>query len=705
MKHSNFRLYRLKALLAAFSFLFLSIMPAQAGVGPSGGLEFLGQPTSIEDRLTPSGELLSDVLADINQGCLDSSLAEARDKLEKKIAKGKITEESEKFLKERAKRYFKCLKKAVKELEKDDVLAKDEEKELKDIIKAAKKAGNIDDEEPGPSSTVGGRVTLADGSTLDDVDILASSEDDDVATMTVDGRFSLNLVPDTEYVLQLSGAGLADQIVPVMAPADGSAINIEITMIERGESQEFMAGAGGVLIGDDGAAVDVTSTSWVDAEGNPVSGDIVATLTPVDVSNSALLGAFPGEFSGIAAGDIDEGAIVSLGVVEFEFTQNGAPVQPAAGELVDILIPIYFTTNQDGSPIMEGQVIPLWALNETTGIWEQDGEGIVIESPASPSGWAMLASVNHFSWWNCDVSMSAAQAIVTVFGDQPGSAVVRATTDADIGWRPNTVETVLTVGVPSSPLFIPSTGETCFSADITFDDGTMATTLEVCVNAAPNSTVTVDLFSPEPGPLNISRSPSGIVAGFVNFPIDRVRLFPTTLETSVNYSISGGALPAGLSLNPISATQAEIVGVPTEVGPFSVTVDGDNGVDVVSVTIDYDISSDEPAPLFDDRFISFGLPAVDDSYDFNDNLDLLNGGAPDFWELLPDEGGPLPDWLSFDEDTGVLTAIDDPANTGEDPFYFARIRAENVNGSDEAFFDVCFGDLGQEEEGCFFGEF
>ena len=545
----------------------------------------------------------------------------------------------------------------------------------------------IIDPPPATESTVNGRITLPDGTVLDGVDILASSSStDDESTTSADGLFSLDLEAGTEYVLQLSGAGLADQVVPVMSPLLGSAISLEITMIARGEEQTFTAGRGN-LVGTDGAAADVDGIDWVDAAGNPVIGEITATITPVDVSSSAALGAFPGEFSGIAAGDVDEGAIVSYGVVEFEFSQNGAPVQPAPGQLVTVLIPIYFDADQDGNPFVGGEIIELWSLNEDTGIWEQDGTGVVVPSADSPSGWALQANVSHFSWWNCDVSMNAADAFVTVFGDRAGSAVVRATTDANIGWRPNSVETVVTVGVVSGALNVPSTGEVCFSADITYNDGIEAATQEVCVNPPANGAVFIDLFAPATGPLKITATPTSDIEGFVNFPVDRVRLFPTSLETSVSYSIVSGSLPAGMSLIQTTSTRAEIAGVPTQAGLFSVTVEGNDGSETASVVVNYDISSDVPPPLIGDGFISVELRDTQDSYDLNDDLDLLNGGAADSWMLLEYiEGGPIPSWLDLDTENGILSI-----NTDVEDSWFGRIRVINASGEDEVFLDICAG--------------
>lgn len=499
------------------------------------------------------------------------------------------------------------------------------------------------------TSTVSGRITDVSGNVLTNVSINALSSGASVAsaTSTADGQFVIELTANNDAVLQFSAAGYADQVVPVRSPkADGN-IFLDISMIARGASQSFDAAVGGSLTGSDGASVMVSADSFVDAAGNPVTGNIDLTITPVDVSRPASLAAFPGEFSGVLEGDTTGTPIISFGTVEFEFTSGGQPVNLAPGQTANVIIPMYFDTYQDGTPVNLGDMIPLWSLNEDTGIWQQEGTGTVIFSNDSPTGFAMDATVTHFSWWNCDVSSNVAQAIVTVFGPDTGTALIRARTTADIGWRPTMVETVSEVGVPTSPLYIPSNGEVCFWADIEFDNGSSGPTPEVCVTAAPGSLINVDLVAPGTGPVVIATQPAaaaGILdmAGSLSFPVDPVSLRTATFETSVNYAIISGALPSGLSLNPVTATRAEIVGVPTESGAFSIVVeatDSDGFTDTViinfNITTEPVVITTSPAPTAGVLQMNgyLGFPVTDvqvfpTSLETDVTYSILGGGLP-----------------------------------------------------------------------------
>lgn len=527
----------------------------------------------------------------------------------------------------------------------------------------------------GHVTDVAGNAVVADIEVLHNGSVLPS-----VASNSL-GDFELGLSDDTEYVLKFTAPGYAVQSVPVKSPTVDESIFLEVTMIARSDEQTFDSSSTATIRGVDGASVTLSPNSFVDGEGNPVVGDIQVTVTPVDISRSATLAAFPGEFSGVVEGDTEDTPIVSLGAVEFVFTQSGQELQLASGQTAAVEIPIYFATYQDGTAINIGDMIPLWSLNADTGIWTQEGMGTVVASADSPTGMAMSATVSHFSWWNCDVSMSAAQAIVTVYGSESGTAIVKAHTNADIGWRPSTVETVVTLGVATSPLYIPSNGEVCFWAEINYTSGSTATTLQECVSAVPSSLIYVNLVAPVAGPVDIITQPadtSGVLdeVGYIDFPVFPVRLSPTTIENTVSYSVISGSLPGGMSLVVMDATRALIVGIPTEAGSFSAVIQGEDEDGYTdSVTINYTISSDTPPPE---------LPSnINASYNSSGVVDLTAfniGGPATSWALSYNpawEQEPPPPGVSLDSATGLLTISDSCI------WWDGLVTATNASGSSE----------------------
>jgi len=256
---------------------------------------------------------------------------------------------------------------------------------------------------PGPAAA-GSVSTLAvvrdaRGTPLADVtvSVIASGT---TATTAADGRATLTTDLGVPVALKFSRTGYADQFKRFTLPTAAESGYIEVTMIAREAAQTLPdAAAGGTLAGRDGARIILAPGSLVDASGNPVSGPVQVSMTPVDVAAEAR--AFPGRFEGVGP-DGNEGLILSYGTVEYILMQNNAPVQLAPGKKATIEIPVYTALNRDGSPVNVGDSYPLWSLNERTGTWVMEGAGTVVAA-GSPSDLALRGEVTHFSWWNHDV--------------------------------------------------------------------------------------------------------------------------------------------------------------------------------------------------------------------------------------------------------------------------------------------------------------
>ncbi|MEO7245121.1 MAG: hypothetical protein ABIX12_08235, partial [Rubrivivax sp.] len=217
-----------------------------------------------------------------------------------------------------------------------------------------------------------------------------------------EARFDAPLARRT--VVRFSKAGYAETWKQVSLETGSTAGLARATLLPREPAQSFDAGVGGTLLGKHGARVVVPAGALVDAvTGAAVSGMIDLAMTPVDVSGDGLR-SFPGSFAGIDAAGAT-GLLASYGTTEFSFSQGGRRLNLAAGQTASIDLPIYTPLHAPGVPVAVGDTIPLWSLDETTGIWKQEGSGTVVASASSPTGMAMRATVAHFSWWNCDVSI------------------------------------------------------------------------------------------------------------------------------------------------------------------------------------------------------------------------------------------------------------------------------------------------------------
>jgi hypothetical protein len=214
------------------------------------------------------------------------------------------------------------------------------------------------------------------------------------------GKVSINLTAGIAHTLKLSKTGYSDQFQPVSLDASATTGYFRAAMIAREAGQTLDSAAGGALSGKDGAKITLPAGALQDASGNAVAGTIQISQTPVDVTGK--MGAtFPGPFAGVTP-DGTQAPIASYGTTEFSLSKNGQRLQLAPGKTAAIELPLYVTQHLAGANIAAGDTIPLWSLSEKTGLWVQEGQGTVVASSASPTGFSLQAQVSHFSWWNAD---------------------------------------------------------------------------------------------------------------------------------------------------------------------------------------------------------------------------------------------------------------------------------------------------------------
>ena len=271
--------------------------------------------------------------------------------------------------------------------------------------------------------SLAGRVTGTDGQPLAGVaiSILGATGAGSAATTSTDGRATLSAGVGVDVVLRLSKAGYTDQFqrlkLPGTAGNDGSFV---ASLMPRAATLTLPdAAAGGTLTGVDGASLVLPAAALVDAStGAAVTGAVQVTMTPVDI-NAAAVAAFPGRFEGIN-GDGSATPIVSFGTTEFVLTQAGRRLQLKPGVRAGIDLPVYASQNLGGATLAAGGSLPLWALDERSGLWVNEGNGTLVAAANSPTGLALRAEVGHFSWWNADMGYTPYRPKPRCINDVPG---------------------------------------------------------------------------------------------------------------------------------------------------------------------------------------------------------------------------------------------------------------------------------------------
>ncbi len=438
-----------------------------------------------------------------------------------------------------------------------------------------------------PIETMSVTVTLIDtqGAPIENVQISTRNGDDQSAILTATassserGDAAVPNVPETsDVVFVFEKDGYAAQVKTFTTPQSDALATLEVVMILKGTPQPFNADEAAELDGQDGAYLSVGANAFVDASGNPVTGEVSLQMTPVDVSTDAGLQAFPGAFSGIPVDGSPQTSIVSLGTTEFTFSQNGNELQLAEGETAVIDMPIYIATYPDGSEVEIGDEIPLWSLNETSGIWVQEGVGEVISKPASPTGLAMRAEVSHFTWWNTDwypLEEERFEITVNVIGVDENGVPTPVFDGKEVRLHINTrgfnKAGIAIIG--QSDIAQVFEGSWCFyvAGNVFLDDGSpfYVESSQVCQVLQENDTITleVDINGVDFEVDNYLR-PTATAQTAYGACGDRPRLKAKSAYP-ITYAIVGGSLPPGMTLEPNGA----VTGAPTMWGQYQVQIE------------------------------------------------------------------------------------------------------------------------------------
>jgi hypothetical protein len=161
-----------------------------------------------------------------------------------------------------------------------------------------------------------------------------------------------------------------------------------------------LAGGVGTVTTTDGVEITLGENAFVvESTGEAHSGDVTAVITEIDVSDPEHLAAYPASLTGMFSGG-ETAELYTFGVIDINFyNENGDYLQLASGQTADVLFPVSQLQHNDGRSVAAGDEIGLWTLDEDTGVWEFDSNGVVEEI----NGELFLRGTkDHFSLANLD---------------------------------------------------------------------------------------------------------------------------------------------------------------------------------------------------------------------------------------------------------------------------------------------------------------
>ncbi len=243
--------------------------------------------------------------------------------------------------------------------------------------------------------TVVGKAIIIDGPHVLNLGYAQINLGDYEARTTYDGHFSF-----TKVKVKKSGAvisytpGTHHDLMPAFQkiyPEAGKTYFVEITSLPPTFSSNNIIGNGG-LVETPEFSIDFSTSEFVDESGASVSSPISIKAAYIDPTNPMHSGTVPGDFVGL---DSEQSfvSLASYGMIAVELQKEGTneKVNLAPGSHANIKVKVPEKMMENNVPLR----IPLWHLNESNGIWEEEGEALLV-------GNYYHGKVSHFSFWNCD---------------------------------------------------------------------------------------------------------------------------------------------------------------------------------------------------------------------------------------------------------------------------------------------------------------
>ena len=169
---------------------------------------------------------------------------------------------------------------------------------------------------------------------------------------------------------------------------------IKLKLVPKTLIGSIDAVAGGSLSLPDNSKITLPASGIVVRSNNQsYSGSVKVYAEAIDPTSADIAQIVPGSFQGTDA-DNNRVILKSYGMLAVELEGSGGEqLQIATGKTAKLKFAIPSSLRSTAPA-----TIPLWSVNETTGLWKEEGS-------ATKGTDYYEGDVSHFSFWNCDVSI------------------------------------------------------------------------------------------------------------------------------------------------------------------------------------------------------------------------------------------------------------------------------------------------------------
>lgn len=260
------------------------------------------------------------------------------------------------------------------------------------------------------------------------------------ATTDIDGAFTISDVSidkNAAFVkVEKEGFFLGTRTIVASANKNNP---VTIQLIRKVLAGNIASSSGGsVTVPSNGGTIDFGANSFVNPNGNTAyTGTVAVSAFFINPEAADFNNIMPGTLRGINTNNQETG-LQSFGMLAVELTGSaGEKLQLAAGKTAQLHFPIPASL-QGEAPA----TIPLWSLDETTGLWKEEGN-------ATRQDNEYIGNVSHFSFWNCDAPFPVVELTGSV-KTQQGSALESADVVITVPAGGNTVGSITNNGITNT---------------------------------------------------------------------------------------------------------------------------------------------------------------------------------------------------------------------------------------------------------------
>lgn len=262
-------------------------------------------------------------------------------------------------------------------------------------------------------SLINGKVNLFN-TAVSNNGIDVSIRDSSVTSSTLpNGEFELEISKvdrEQRITLDITGSSVIPNSISVQVPANANVVSIEVDVAALSPAITFNLDTGGVMENAHSlsrASVSVPANAFQFADGSNATGIANVSITEIDITDLDGDSSWAPNMIGVAEGMTLPTGLVSFGMSDFHFSQNGRPLQLRQG--INATIKMDLTTpfltiegSVESINATEGAVIPLWHYDTHDMIWKEEGDATVVADSESVTGFSASGEVSHFSTWNLD---------------------------------------------------------------------------------------------------------------------------------------------------------------------------------------------------------------------------------------------------------------------------------------------------------------